>query len=192
MRGPFASQLVLMRQSAQMHISATVVSVGVALVVGIFVLMAVTFTAIALFFYLDQFISETGAALWVAVALLVAALVIWLIGFIVVRWQRRRARYAMAASLSPLAAAAGSFAAGSRTGEPPPAGTVPPPPAASGTATGASHAALLDQGFAVGAHLHEMVARRPGTLVAVGLGAGLALGLSPALRRGVRRLIPGL
>lgn len=188
--GALSAQANLVKTGLRQHLQATVIS-GVSIAVAaVFAFLALMFLCVALFFTLERTMTPAAAALWVAAAALGVALVIWLIGSLLGRARRRLARTSMNAATAPLAAL------GMGAGVPPPPGagpTAPPPPG--GPVVGAApkpdvHAMMLDHGMAVGAQAHAALAAHPVRLLAVGLGAGLAFGLSPALRRGVRRLFP--
>ncbi len=178
--GALSAQAALVKSALRLQVSASMVSGITLLLAGIFVLFAMAFGAAALFFALEEDMSPTGAALWVALLALFLAVLAWLIGVLIARPRRRAAKTAMTAALSPLTAA--GLAASPRPPAPRGAGAPPPPPN--------THAMMLDHGMEVGARAHAAMAAHPVGLLAAGLGMGLVVGFSPGLRRGIRRMLP--
>ncbi|MGC2855430.1 hypothetical protein ACM64Y_08140 [Novispirillum sp. DQ9] len=176
----FAAQAALAKQAVSLHMAAGAARAVSIAIAAVFLLFALGFAAVALFFVLEQSMSPAAAALWVALLLVLLAGLAWMLGVLVARPRTRAARVAMTSAMAPLTAAG---LAATRPAPPTAAGGVAPPPPS-------AHALMLDHGMAVGARAHAALAAHPVGLLAAGLGAGLLFGLSAGVRRGVRRLLP--
>lgn len=185
--GAFAAQAALVKQAVGLRVAAGTARAVSMVIAAIFLLFAIGFAATALFFHLEESMSPSMAALWVAGGAVGLAVLVWLIGILIAAPRERAAKIAMTSAMAPLTAAglAGRSAPPkSKPGRSAGAAGAAPPPSSD------PHAMALDQGMAVGEKAHAAMAAHPVALLTAGLGAGLLFGLSPGLRRAVRRLLP--
>lgn len=161
--GALAAQVRQYKALVEAKVASVVIRAVAGIIAAAFLMIALVFGSLAVFYWLTEVTTPALASLWVAGGWLLIALLTWLIG---VASARSRARQTLAggggaAPAAALGAGATSMAHG-------------------GHDLGQS---ALDKGYEMGAKVNASLARHPYRTVGVALAVGLAAGVLPRLRR---------